>query len=220
MCNGSFREGLKHHIELPDDDIHVFGYMLEYLYRGVFRGFETPNQDLKTVMLADLYIMAEKYQLQGLKTLLVTPLEALFDCPGKAEGIVCFFDAARKIYENIPDSEALFPDCFKKTVMYIVRFRDEQPYIEEQIKLCISDGGKLARDAFDAYSMQIHNEHKIHDSGVKRKSAALGVQLYTLSRDLMAKKDALELKVCVLSATNSSITGYHGIHHGDCKMCC
>ena len=64
--------------------------------------------------------------------------------------------------------------------------------------------------------MQIHTEHKTHESG----GAAMVAYAHRQYRDLKARKDTLDLKVQVISATNSSITGYHGIHHGDCRICC
>lgn len=150
MCNGSFKENVEKQIELPDDDENIFECMLEYMYRGVFHGVETPTQSVRAAMMADLYIMAEKYQLSGLKELLIPPLASILDDTSNSECIEGFFHAACKIYENTPDSEVLFPDSYKKRVAQILGDRNQNPYIESHIKRCIFDGGKLAQDTFDA----------------------------------------------------------------------
>lgn len=68
MCNGSFKGSMEREIELPDDDATVFGCMLECMYSGIFRGGEGSSRDVKAAMLADLYILAAKYQLEDLKS--------------------------------------------------------------------------------------------------------------------------------------------------------
>lgn len=149
MCNGSFKESVENQIELPDDDANVFECMLEYMYRGALHGVETPTQSVRAAMMADLYILAEKYQLSGLKELLIPPLASILD-NADATHIECFFHAARKIYENTPDSEVLFPASYKKEVAQMLGYRNQYVYIESHIKRFLFDGGKLAQDTFDA----------------------------------------------------------------------
>lgn len=149
MCNGSFKESVEYRIELPDDDANVFECMLEYMYRGVLHGVETQTQSVRAAMMADLYILAEKYQLSDLKELLIPPLASILD-NADAERIECFFHATRKIYENTPDSEVLFPASYKKKVAQMLSYRNKYPYLESHIKRFIFDGGKLAQDTFDA----------------------------------------------------------------------
>ena len=164
MCNGSFKEGVEQQIELPDDDAHIFGRVLEYMYCGVFDKFETPTPNVKVLVLADLYILAEKYQLSGLKELLIPPMATILDNASDAECIENFFHAARKIYENTPDSEALFPDSFKRTVTKMLGYPAQYPYMEMHIKRCILDGGKLAQDTFDANCVHLGStKHEIHN---------------------------------------------------------
>ena len=157
MCNGPFKEGVEQQIELPEDDANVFGRVLEYMYCDAFGGFNTPTQNIKVAILADVYIMLEKYQLLRLKELLIP---TIFDDARDAERIEYFFGAARKIYENTPDSEALFPDYFKRTVTQTLARRDQQSYMEANIKHCIFEGGKLAQDAFDAYCIHVSTKHE------------------------------------------------------------
>ena len=219
MCNGSFKEGVEQQIELPDDDANIFGCMLEYMYRGVFHDFETPTPDVRAAMLADLYILAEKYQLKGLKKLLITPLATIFDGDSNDECIGCFFDAARTIYENTPDSEVLFPKCFKKKVMQMLGYRNQLPCMEAQVKLCISAGDKLARDTFDACCTHTSTTHDT-DNRLAEERAALDKGRLQKQRHLIqAKHDALEAKIGLLNSRISSFREYHGRHHLDCKIC-
>ena len=160
MCNGSFKESAEQHIELPDDDANVFGCMLEYLYSGVVHGFETPSQGSDAAVLADVYILAEKYQLNKLKELLITPMAVFLDSVEK-ECAGCFFDAALKIYHNTPDSDLIFQDFFKISVTQLLD--DKVPGMEAHIKRCISDGGKLALDTFDAYYKHMSTKHEVEE---------------------------------------------------------
>ena len=173
MCNGLFRESVERQIELPDDDAKVFGYMLKYMYCGVLHGFETCKQDIDVAMLADVYILAEKYQLKNLKELLITKMAAFVDAAGTKECTGCvggFFDAAVKIYQGTPDSEVLFPNFFKTGVIQLLG--DELPGVEAHVKRCIIDGGKFAQDAFDAYCTHTSTKYKIKNEEAERAAVA------------------------------------------------
>lgn len=80
MCNGASKESLEQLIELPDDEADGFGCMLECMYiHAVSHRGEAANLDVKADMLADAYVLAEKYQLNDLKKLLFNALEAILD---------------------------------------------------------------------------------------------------------------------------------------------
>ena len=217
MCNGSFKESLEQQIELPDDDADIFGRVLEYMYRGVFDGFETPTQNVKVAMLADLYILAEKYQLSGLKKLLIPPLATILDDASEAECIECFFHAARKIYENTPDSEVLFPDSFKETMTKMLSYSDRAPCMEAQIKLTIYGGGKLAQDAFDAYYTHIDNAHTTANKLMDAYEENAKAQLRNQVDIIQTKHDALAIKAQTFNSAITTFEAHHSALHPHCN---
>lgn len=204
MCNGSFKEGVEREIELPDDNADAFECLIEYLCRGISDSGETANRHVKAGVLANVYIMAEKYQLDDLKSVVIASLVAIFDNATGSKGINRFFDAARKIYENTPDSESLFPDCFKQRVTQIAAYGDQFPYLVAQVKCCISHGGKLAQDTFDAYILH---------------AATAQARLQRQHCSLQLKHDTVKLRLEVLSSKVSTVKASHRVYHGKCHIC-
>lgn len=215
MCNGSFKGSMEREIELPDDDATVFGCMLECMYSGIFRGGEGSSRDVKAAMLADLYILAAKYQMEDLKKLLIIELAAILDDASDAEYIECFFDAARKIYEFIPDSDVLFPELFKRSMTQLLGDIDGNPWLVAQFKRLISDGGKLALDSFDAYFINMSTNNAV----AKERAATTQAQLQRQYRSLQLKHDALKLRISVMSSKISSVKDSHTVYHRNCNIC-
>ncbi|MCJ1429969.1 hypothetical protein MMC29_007884, partial [Sticta canariensis] len=192
MCSGTFKESVEKQIDLPDDDAIAFGCVLEFMYLGVFHGDEKPDRVTKAALLADVYILADKYQLEDLKDLLICPLGAILETASEDECLECFFDAARKIYENNPDSDFLFPRFFKQTVTHMLNHSDQVPHLETHIRRCIYEGGKLAQDTFDAYYEDMTINHEI-DKAVLENQATIELgELQRLHRTLRFKHDILE----------------------------
>lgn len=215
MCHGLFKESMEREIELPDDDATVFGCMLECMYIGFFRGGEASSRDVKAGMLADLYILAEKNQLGDLKKLLIPELAAILDDASEAEYIECFFEAARKIYEFIPDSDVLFPDLFKQSVTRLLGDVDGNPWLVAQFKRLISGGGKLALDTFNAYFIIMSTNNAM----AEERAATTQAQLQRQYRSLQVKHDALESRISVMSSKLSSVHDSHTVYHRKCKIC-
>ena len=79
MCQRGFKEGCEERISLPSDTPGQIAAIIEYLYHNDF----WPRRNLKlqedrrpfTLELGDLYVVAEKYRLMGMKTKILQKLE-------------------------------------------------------------------------------------------------------------------------------------------------
>ncbi len=111
LCDSKFKEAENNHIELPEDDPTDFGVLIHYLYVQKFDTKATQEEpgDLADE-LADMYITADKYQLNLLKALTVKKFRAAKTLSSSAQAL---FPAARRIYDNVPDSEVLFKAYFR-----------------------------------------------------------------------------------------------------------
>lgn len=222
ICDELYEESEELQIELLDDDPTVFGFMLEYMYLGVFHVGETPKRDIEVALLADLYILAEKYQLEGLKKLLMVPLDAIVDDDTDAERIKSFFDAARKIYENTTDLEVVFPKFFRQRVGQLLCCTKLVPYIEADINRCIGDGGRLAQDTFHGYCafcLESYYEDKtVHDKE-KKEAKVARTELEKNLQSTKRKHDALKTHIDVLNTKISAAKATHAAYHGYCGVC-
>lgn len=110
MTNGSFSESVTKEIVLPEDDADSFGRIIEHLYGNNDAAFEINLPDLEGAeKLADMYGLAEKYQLRGLQSRIVQKLKQL---DLLKEDCMTFFHIAQKICENTRDSDKIFERYF------------------------------------------------------------------------------------------------------------
>lgn len=126
MCKGGFLEAISGRIELKDDDPEIFDKVLCYLYRGDYEPFmrQSSLQNLKafpyrgsaaSARLDDkyamdsamVYIMADKYQLDELKTIAVNRIKWLQPISHDV-----FFSISSWIYAAVPESDRMFRDFF------------------------------------------------------------------------------------------------------------
>lgn len=129
FCRGGFLETTTERIELKDDDSEIFDKVLSYLYRGDYEpfmlqldmvsGIDTPYADheasRETTDLVNkyamdsamVYIMADKYQLDGLKKVAVAKMELLQPIEYEV-----FFALSSLVYAAVPESDQLFRNYF------------------------------------------------------------------------------------------------------------
>lgn len=219
MCSGTFKESVEKQIDLPDDDANAFGCVLEFMYLGVFRGDETPDRVAKADLLANVYVLAEKYQLKDLQDLLICPLGAILESASKDECLECFFDAAHKIYENSPDSDVVFPGLFKRAVTFMLGNSDVVPHLEAHIRRCIYNGGKLAEDTFDAFCIDMTTNHELDKAALEKEAAMELAELQKQHRILQHKHDILEGRGDIMSSVLSSVKESHRVFHRKCGFC-
>ncbi|KAL8646349.1 MAG: hypothetical protein Q9226_006897 [Calogaya cf. arnoldii] len=147
MCHGHFEESRTFTICLPDDNPDAIRAVIHYLYSGdtqKFGSVDPPGSTITALFdLAELYGVAEKYQLQGLKTLIIKKLESILDV---AQQPIEFIVAAKEIYNCIPDSDKDFRDFFKQASAKLLLPRVMPKVLRQQFDDHMAEGGTMAID--------------------------------------------------------------------------
>ena len=152
LCDGPFLENQTKIINFPEDDANTIEFMLECLYSNddqpnlnfIQVACEESNTSF-LVQLAELYIAADKYQLQGIQAAVVHHMYSDLQVNGD---ISTFLAVARIIYDNTGTNHGHFPEWFRMAVRYAlgVATPDGLRMFRDQIR----DGGDLAADIFSA----------------------------------------------------------------------
>lgn len=158
MCEGPFREGATQEITLPEDDPHLFPYLLDYLYSGdwaprgeVDFGRVREAEDTKigeSKRQAQLYCMAHLYGLEGMRVAAVRKLKRIGKIPVKS-----VLSIVQDVYLKTLGSDAIFRDYARGSLDGIVR--DINPYSEPWIVEMVKQGGPLAEDLFFAFNIHL-----------------------------------------------------------------
>ncbi|KAL8855319.1 MAG: hypothetical protein Q9178_008033 [Gyalolechia marmorata] len=159
MCHGEFEESRTFTLRLPDDKPNLIKAMIQYLYSGDFQdsgSVETPRKTSHN--LAEMYGVAEKYQLKGLKTLIIKKLGVVVNAVKRP---IEFMSTAKKIYDCIPDSDEDFRDFFRNFAIKSLRPTDMSGAIRQEFDDHVADGGTMAVDMVAAilsdYNLQIRS---------------------------------------------------------------
>ncbi|KAL8908326.1 MAG: hypothetical protein Q9207_000854 [Kuettlingeria erythrocarpa] len=138
------------HEDLPDDQPKVVAAIVEYLYTGNFWVNQKPSSDLgekqeAALVLAHLYIAADKYQLDRLKVLTVARLEGYTSLLGLK---IYWLNIAQLIYSSTPDSDAVYPTFLRSLVL---KWMESEQTIFGFVNMCVIEryveqGGRLAVD--------------------------------------------------------------------------
>ncbi|KAL8699740.1 MAG: hypothetical protein Q9201_005823 [Fulgogasparrea decipioides] len=149
MCEGDFKEAHQQRINLPEDDPIQVGSIIEYLYtNAIWPGWECDhNTDMNETgtRLAHLYVAADKYDLDGLKDLVVEKFSAL----GDDDGIFGDWDwlaQADIIYSSIPEEDDLFPTLLRQWVFEYYKEYNEDVEKLKWLDERVHAGGRLAVD--------------------------------------------------------------------------
>jgi len=162
ICRGGFLESSTKRIELKDDDPEIFSKVITYLYRGDFEplfpfasvamdggswvdstlwpGMSLSQRDAHAMESALVYTVAEKYQLERLKTTAVQKLKNLQPVSSRT-----FLILSLEVYSNVPESDTIFRDFFARYAPDQLKDASElalRPYLRE--------GGLFAEDMFSA----------------------------------------------------------------------
>ncbi|KAL8898806.1 MAG: hypothetical protein Q9207_006519 [Kuettlingeria erythrocarpa] len=130
ICEGDFKEAHECHISLPEDSAQDFDAIVEYLYMNKFitiGNTVTPDgqhRDRETcaLELASLYVTAEKYQMDDLKSLVVEKFKNCTKDCAPAEVLAI----ADTIYPSIPHTDEVFPSYIRALVIECMELRSEQ----------------------------------------------------------------------------------------------
>lgn len=110
MTTGFFSEGINKEIALPEDDADSFGRIIEHLYGNNDATFDVDSLDLDGAeKLADMYGLAEKYQLPDFQDLVIQKLKQL---DLLKEDRMTFFHIARQICQLTRESDEIFGAYF------------------------------------------------------------------------------------------------------------
>ena len=171
MCKGHFLEAQTGEVELPEDSPKLFGILLEFLYTAYlpsllikssypppappYRLFtdREPWFDVKEAAaladrLADLYILADKYQVQDLKEAVVKKLHIFFYGEKNPKE---FFKLTHKIYQNVCASNYSgdnqdFLVYFSKYAVSMALALSLTPQHRDTLDKVMNDGGEYATD--------------------------------------------------------------------------
>ncbi len=154
MCRGDFKESYERRISLPDDQPKVVAAIVEYLYTGNFWVDQKPSSVMEekqksALVLADIYIAADKYQLNGLKELVVARLEGYTELLAFEVG---WLDVAQLIYSSTPDSDAVYPRFLRSLVVKWMELeRVAFGAVDmSMVERYVEQGGRLAVDLLRA----------------------------------------------------------------------
>ncbi|KAL8689709.1 MAG: hypothetical protein Q9218_004672 [Villophora microphyllina] len=167
MCNGQFREGQNRQIDLPEDDHEIFEVVVQYLYSGDFCGFEPVASESEEYQdeeadnladkladnLADVYLMAEKYQLEDLQSLAVRKLDRHTD---PRERPIAFLLTAQKVYNGIPNSDTAFRGFFKRAILRMRSPESMDEATRNTVNELLPGGELLVVDTVAALSAKYH----------------------------------------------------------------
>ncbi|KAI9723039.1 MAG: hypothetical protein M1812_001488 [Candelaria pacifica] len=154
LCDSNFKEAHDRHIRLPEDDADAFGKVLEYLYSQTYTPATTSTSPSALASeMGDLYIMADKYQLNLLKALMVQKFRTAIvsTTVGKdttAENLWALFKESQHIYANVPESDFEFRNYFKEVAPQCL-LRTTKSEVTDFLK-DIKFEGSFGKDLFEA----------------------------------------------------------------------
>lgn len=147
-------------LDLPDDSVKDVTQLLDYLYSGVFRPLNVNDWERLIDETTDMYILADKYLIKGLKEAIVKELRAIGNTVNRPD---LLFSSARKIYDHVFNSDDPFPTFFRENVTTIMSWEKLEPNTWKLILNIFSEGGKLAEDIFQAQRSTLLETQKKHE---------------------------------------------------------
>ncbi|KAL8799710.1 MAG: hypothetical protein Q9182_005688 [Xanthomendoza sp. 2 TL-2023] len=188
MCHGHFEESRTFTIRLPEDDPKVIKAMIQYLYTGDFTNYGLHDDTLGIsamragFQLVDLYKVAEKYQLQQLKTLILEKLGGIIDGSERPKQ---FLATATRMYTDLLDSDyacrAFFIVAAKGLQLPKLMSKALRQYLDE----CISSGANLAQDLFQAMVSK-YEEFLSEEMKERREATSAAADLRATNQRLLA----------------------------------
>lgn len=185
MTTSSFSEGITKEIAFPEDDADGFGRILEHLYGNNDAAFDVCELGFDGAeKLADVYGLAEKYQLPNVQDRVIRELKQLDELKLNQK---LFFRIARQICQVTRESDANFDSYFAQQAAIHLKSMSKQE-VDELSKLLCS-GGSFASKIFqiqaDSYrkSQLVWLAEKV---SLREKGAAAEEQLQRELRKVIA----------------------------------
>lgn len=143
MTKSSFSEGITKQINLPEDDADQFGRLIKYLYGNHLDAFnfDLSENSVQVHKLADMYALAEKYQLPDMQIDITHILEMMhIDWS-------TFFQTACHICQHTRDSDEIFRNYFTREAAKHLRSDPEDEKLQDLSEM-VEYGGSFAGMAF------------------------------------------------------------------------
>lgn len=204
MTSSSFSESVTKEIVLPEDDADSVGRILEHLYGNNDAAFDINLVDFENAeKLADMYGLAEKYQLSDFQDRVIRKLKQL---DVLREDRMAFFHIARKIWENTRDSDDIFGSYFAKQAAVHLKSMTEEEVAE--LSSMISSGGSFAMKMFQV-QVDIFNE--MQRDWLKDNK--------TLNTKVAFAQDQLRYATAAVEADLAKAKRMHRSQHPACSYC-
>ncbi|KAL8965075.1 MAG: hypothetical protein Q9183_004044, partial [Haloplaca sp. 2 TL-2023] len=98
-------------------------------------------------VLPDIYITAEKYAIQDLKTVVLNKITSCIDVKKQPYN---FLTLAKKVYAAIPDTDMRYRAFFRGTAYDLLHYFGSRRGLRADVRLCLDEciygGGALAMD--------------------------------------------------------------------------
>lgn len=219
MTTGSFSEGIRKEIVLPEDDEDTFGRVVEHLYGNDDVAFDL--SDLKESesanKLAQMYALAEKYELTGLKVRIVEELKGADLLKKEA---IDFFETSRQIWQNTSDSDQIFQAYFEEQALIHLKCLPKEKI--EELSEMVDLGGSFARKLVRIQAKLYHETQLTwisQSESSKKKSALEKEKLQSKTANFEASLAATKSALHTVQANASGAKGRHAIYHTGCRQC-
>jgi len=141
-------------LNLPEDAVEEFGKVLMYLYSKEFPIKNAKDLESTSSELANMYLVAHKYELDGLKKLTLKKLE---DTIGPVDHPERFLTIAQTISSAIAPSDPILHDFLRGEICHLLGLKNAYnskieltKNVQAKLQLLVSQGGPLAVDIFEA----------------------------------------------------------------------
>lgn len=114
-----------------------------------------------SVLLAQVYILAEKYGLPELKIAFLDKIKKLVDF---AQNPSMFLQMSRTIYEKTPDTDSCFRTYFQTEFVYIASSQSFSKALLDLIAEAMTSGGSMARDVYLAHISWMRFSSKVSEA--------------------------------------------------------
>lgn len=204
MTNGSFSESMTKEIVLPEDDADSFGRIIEHLYGNNDAAFDINLFDVEGAeKLADMYGLAEKYQLPDFQGRIIQKLKQL---DVLREDRIAFFHLARKICENTRDLDDIFEPYFaEQAAIHLKCMLKEE--VEELAEMIYS-GGSFAKKIFQIQA-DIYSETRLNWLTDKAN----------LMKKVVVAQEQLQSAIATGAADLAKAKRMHKSQHPACWQC-
>jgi hypothetical protein len=154
-------------IHLPDDDVHYFRLVLEYLYSRTFNESVLGSGSELAKGLGKLYILACKYLMGSLTALIVLSLRdtGVFDT-----NPMFLLRVASGVYSHTPPADKAFKEFFVESLVNCHQNADKH-FSKRKVRHYVERGGPLASDihlAQQRWDEIIKEQHAINIDLVRK----------------------------------------------------